>query len=110
MQDGAIRVVVFQEGSAWIAQCLEYDVYARADSLDAVRERMLATLGAEVDYAKSKGVDPFAGIEAAPQHYQAMWEQRSSFVKPERLEGGDDGHVQLALDETRTPEGCCSAV
>ena len=97
MSDDAIRVVIYREDGAWIAQCLEYDIYARADSLDAVRGRLLATLSAETDFAQSNGRQPFAGIEPAPQHYQAMWDERSSFVKPERLKGGSDGHIQLAL-------------
>lgn len=97
MSNESLRVVIFREGDAWVAQCLEFDIYAKASNLDDLRARMIATLDAEASYSRSKGRQPFAGIDPAPQHYQAMWDQRSSFSKPERLAGGDDEQVELAL-------------
>lgn len=97
MTKDSLRVVIFKEGDAWSAQCLEYDIYARADSLDDVKNRMLVTLALESDASRDAGKRPFEGIDPAPTHYHAMWQQRSSFVQPEKIEGGDDGCVELAL-------------
>ena len=50
----SLRVVVFREGDDWIAQGLEHDISAFGSNLDAVRERFLATLDAEIEQARKR--------------------------------------------------------
>ncbi len=89
----AIRIIVFNDGGAWVAQCLEYDICAQADDLEELRDRIDATIEAERDYTRSKGKEAFEGIGPAPKHFADMWEKRSSFTS----RATDHGMVELAL-------------
>lgn len=90
----SLRVVVFQESDTWIAQALEHDICAQAGDLDSLYERFQATLEAEYDHARALGKASL-DIAPAPQHFFQMWDERSRFA--ERIEGNDDGRVELAL-------------
>ena len=73
----SIRVVVFQDGDKWVAQCLEYDIGAQADDTDKLLALFTAVLAAEMDESTRRHGRAFAGINAAPPHFQAMWDKRS---------------------------------
>jgi hypothetical protein len=90
-----LRVVIFQEGDAWIAQGLEHDICAQGSDLSVLRERFVATLEAELDHAREQGKQTLEHIGPAPDHFFQMWKERSSFS--EKLGGNDDGQVELAL-------------
>ncbi|CAA7617639.1 hypothetical protein [Magnetospirillum sp. UT-4] len=76
-----VRVVVFQEGDAWVAQCLEYDIGAQANDTDRLYQRLLATLISEYQESKLRGNgEPFDGIEPAPQRFHEMWTKKRSGV------------------------------
>lgn len=70
-----IRVVVFKDCDAWVAQCLEHDICAQADDLTEVTARLKITLAAERDLSLSQGKKPFEGIPPAPKHYFKLWEK-----------------------------------
>jgi hypothetical protein len=91
----SLRVVIFQEGDIWIAQALEHDICAQGSDLDVVKERFVATMEAELDHAREQGKASLDHIPQAPDHFFQMWKERSSFS--EKLEGNDDGQVELAL-------------
>ena len=76
-QDITIRVVVFKDNDVWVAQCLEYDIGAQADSIDALTARLNAVLKAEFKESMERHEMPFAGIAPAPQRFQMMWEHRT---------------------------------
>jgi hypothetical protein len=76
-QDIAIRVVVFKDNDVWVAQCLEFDIGAQADSIDALTERLNAVLKAELKESVERNKMPFAGIAPAPQRFHTMWEHRT---------------------------------
>ena len=92
-----LRVVVFAEGEAWIAQALELDVCAQGANPDEARERFLDTLDCELSMALDAGEDPTESIGAAPKQFFSMWDQRSAFSSIATLDRGDDGRVELAL-------------
>ena len=75
-----LRIIAFQEGDSWIAQCLEYDISAQASDLDELSARIDATIDAERAYTVSQGRKPFEGIDPAPQHFHVMWDKRSAFT------------------------------
>ena len=92
-----IRIIVFKDGEAWVAQCLEHDICAQADNLTELRSRIDATIDAEADRSKRNGKKPFDGIGPAPRHYFDMWDRRSTFTS-DAGETEDDGrNVELAL-------------
>jgi len=75
-----LRVVVFQDGDLWVAQCLEYDIGAQGSTLPELRSRFEATLNAErAESVKAHGA-AFAGIEAAPPMYEDMWNKCGGII------------------------------
>jgi len=78
-----IRIIVFKDGGSWVAQCLEHDICAQADDLEALRSRIDATIDAEYSFSVGQKKKPFEGIPPAPKHYHEMWERRSSFTSPD---------------------------
>jgi hypothetical protein len=80
-QEIKLRVVVLKEGNYWLAQALERDLCARADSLDKVKARFALLVELEREYSRQHGKAPFDSIDPAPKHFHDMWEQRSTFVQ-----------------------------
>lgn len=73
----SIRVIVFQDGELWVAQCLEYDIGAQADDIDTLNDRLMVVLKAEFKESMERHKEPFAGIDPAPKRFQLMWERRT---------------------------------
>jgi hypothetical protein len=72
-----LRVVVFQEEGAWVAQCLEFDIGAQAPDFKTLLRRFDLTMKVELEESIRRSGIPFAGIDPAPPYLQAMWEQDS---------------------------------
>jgi hypothetical protein len=86
-----IRAVLFEEGEAWSAQCLDYDIAAQAKTLPELHDELVRVLAVHVAASVQLGREPFAGIGAAPakfwELYQGGWQFESKPV-PFRLENG----------------------
>ena len=67
------RIVVFQDGEAWIAQCVDYDIAAQGIDLPAARERIVAVIHAEMAYTFEKYGKEFHGLDAPPEIYDTMF-------------------------------------
>lgn len=94
----SIRVIIFNDGRHWIAQCLEYDIAAQADDLDTVRSRLLVAVEAEAETSLELMGERFKGIAPAPRAYQEMWERKASRFRNTSSVHGDGGvTVELAL-------------
>jgi hypothetical protein len=69
------RVVIFQEKSRWIAQCLEYDVASDGETiLDAIDMFIFAMKG-NAELAIKNGDVPFSKLKPAPQKYFDLYEK-----------------------------------
>ena len=90
-----IRAVVFRDGDAWIAQCLEYDICVQADDTDALLANLNVAIQAECDLSKEKNGSAFAGIDKAPKHFFEMWGRCSSRIRS--VEDSRNVEVELAL-------------
>ena len=73
-----LRVVVFQEGDLWVAQCLEYDICAQAKDVKTLERRIGRVVRLENERSLSQGKTPFDGIKPAPTHFHAKWAERTS--------------------------------
>lgn len=73
--DGAVRVVVFQEGAFLVAQCLEYDIAVQAPSFGELRPRFEKTMVAHMMLAIEHGDQPFEKLAPAPDLYWEMFEK-----------------------------------
>jgi hypothetical protein len=72
LADIKIRVIVFKDDDAWVAQCLEYDIGAQAEDIDTLNERLSAALKMEFKESIEQHGTPFAGIDPAPLRFQTM--------------------------------------
>ena len=75
MDDNQMRIIAYEEGGMWVAQCLEHDISAQADTISKVKKRLLATIAAEA----KDGLDR---IGPAPEHFQSMWNDASGTYQP----------------------------
>ena len=91
----AIRVIVFNEGDMWAAQCLEYDIGAQANTLEELKERIEAAIDAECRESLARNGARFAGILPAPSHYERMWNKQAGRFTPET--SFSDHSVEYAL-------------
>ena len=69
------RVVVFNDGGSYVAQCLEHDICAQAIDVKTLRHRMDAVIEAEREYARSLGKSLVESVGPAPKHFFDMWEK-----------------------------------
>jgi len=63
-----LKVVVFQEGGLWVAQCLDHDVCAQGPDLETVHARLHVALTAE---------DNLESLPKAPEHFFKLWDRKS---------------------------------
>lgn len=78
----SVRVLIFQDGDAYVAQCLEFDISAFAPDKKTLRERFLSVFSLEMNLSLDRNGAPFAGIDPAPRHFHAMWEKATEMVAP----------------------------
>lgn len=92
-----IRVVMFRDGNSWVAQCLEHDIRAQADSLEKLQSRLQFALNLEREASVEINGEPFKGIDPAPASYFEMWENCSMSAAPRSKSGGLLPGCELAL-------------
>ena len=69
-----LRVIVFDDGGLFVAQCLDHDIVAQAESLDEALDRLELTIEAEIAMRASSDLN---GIPRAPNYYQELWKNPS---------------------------------
>lgn len=72
-----IRVILFKDGHAWVAQGIERDICVQADSLDDLYGRFEVAMRLESE--ESGGLDR---IPEAPKYYFDLWEKKSGTFTP----------------------------
>ncbi len=101
MPQQPIRVIAFQDGEQWVAQCLEHDISAQAPDLETLNARISLAIDLELKISMEKRTAPFAGLDPAPQHFFDMWDRRAGSLHVERPAAptwhGKDLQVELSL-------------
>jgi hypothetical protein len=64
-----IRVLLFQEGDFWVAQCLEHDIATQSRTRKGVWDALIRTLKAQVSLDVERGRTPLESIPPAPDWY-----------------------------------------
>jgi len=64
-----LTVLLHQDGSAWVAQCLEHDVAAQGPTPDEAKRRFLRTLGSQILVDLQEGRAPLINLDQAPPWY-----------------------------------------
>jgi hypothetical protein len=81
-----IRVVVYRDGEAWIAQCVEYDICAQGADFDTAMRRLVGTVNAECDYTRKKHGVEFSGIGPAPSVFADKFEAAQQSLHADGME------------------------
>ena len=81
----SVSVLVFQEESVWIAQCLEYDIAAHGDSLTAVREAFAKVFAGQIAVDVHHGDEPLAGFSPAPKEYWDKFKLAERLAEPQPI-------------------------
>jgi hypothetical protein len=58
----------------WVAQCLQYDIVAQANTLDELQHVFARLVATNVILALERGMEPLSNFRPAPQYY---WDQYS---------------------------------
>jgi hypothetical protein len=77
-----VRVLIIREGDYWVAQCLEYDIGAQARDFDELRDRVAATVQAELEETVRRHGRAFYGIDPSPQYFHDLWDRRAKRFGP----------------------------
>ena len=78
----ALSVVLLQEGDAWVAQALEFDIAAQGKTLKAASDAFERTVVGQLIVDMSNGQAPFDGIDQAPKEY---WDRFDSAKRIEDM-------------------------
>ena len=100
-EEVGLRVVLFEDGGKWVAQCLEYDIGAQASDLRDLQTRFVLTLMADLQHSMETHGAAFAGIDPAPAYFHEMWDNRSGGFMPTRgpnILPGTDHLPPVSLD------------
>lgn len=73
-----IRVILFKDGDAWIAQGLEHDICAQAPSMNELYGRFEVAV-----HLESEEVGGLDRIPPAPAKFHEMWETKAAAHNPE---------------------------
>ena len=73
-----LRVIIFQEGDTWAAQCVDYDIGTTGASITEVQQRMSNQLAVEAIFSEEATGAVFGGIPESPQIYKDMWSECGS--------------------------------
>jgi hypothetical protein len=65
-----LSVLLFNEGEAWVVQCLEYDIVAQGESPRAALEALGWTVGAHILLDKERRRKPFSTLQPAPSSFR----------------------------------------
>ncbi len=67
-----LSILILKEDEWWVAQCLEYDIAAQAESKEKAEYEFFRVLCGRISMAEELGVGPFDGIPAAPRYYHQL--------------------------------------
>lgn len=70
-----LSILLFKEGTQWVAQCLELDVAAQGDSLEDAKDHLLLTLSAEAFADIERGEEPWSSLKQAPSEFYGRFNQ-----------------------------------
>jgi len=73
-----IRVILFKDGDAWLAQGLEHDICVQAPTIKELYGRFEVAVHLESE--EPGGLDRIA---AAPRHFFDLWESKAGSVEPD---------------------------
>jgi hypothetical protein len=77
-----MNVIAYQEGDVWIAQGIEVDIVARANTLDGLQSAFSRAVERTIIVSQRLHGSPFAGIGKAPDKFKTMFDTVQSRLVP----------------------------
>ncbi|MFA5957304.1 type II toxin-antitoxin system HicB family antitoxin [Hyphomicrobium sp.] len=68
-----INVVAFKEAGGWVAQCLQYDIAAQADTYEDLRRELQEIVISHIIVDAELGREAFSGLPEAPSKFWTMY-------------------------------------
>jgi len=68
-----INIIAFQEEGGWVAQCLQYDIAAQANTFAELQREMLRAIVSHIILNTERGRAPFEGLNEAPPKFWRMY-------------------------------------
>lgn len=82
----SIDTVLFErDPGEWVAQCLQYDIGAQAESLPELMYEIQKALVGHMVIALESGLEPFECLSPAPEEYWGMWTKATITVEAETV-------------------------
>lgn len=78
-----ISAILYQEGVYWVAQGLEYDITAQAESLPVLKERFATKVAIEVAVSLDLNRKPLDGVGRAPERFWRMFREATTTDVPQ---------------------------
>ncbi|OYU52401.1 MAG: hypothetical protein CFE27_06710 [Alphaproteobacteria bacterium PA1] len=66
------HVIAYQEAEVWLAQGVEYDILARAESFDLLPKAFSEAIAKTIAISAEFDLAPLTGIKPAPAKFKAM--------------------------------------
>jgi hypothetical protein len=70
----SLSVLLLKEGESWVAQVLEHDIAAQGKTVSDATCSLRKIIAGQGFLDIQNGLEPLAGISAAPDYYRAMFE------------------------------------
>jgi hypothetical protein len=87
----AVQALLIEKEDGWIAQCLEYDIVAQAQTFTGVNQELERILVSHIAVSLELGRTPFAGFKPAPRRFWDAFERTRT-----RIESGIGVDGELA--------------
>lgn len=79
-----ISAILYQDGAYWVAQGLEYDITAQAQTLPDLKDRFATKVAIEVAVSLDLNRKPLEGISRAPERFWRMFKEATMTDVPEK--------------------------
>jgi hypothetical protein len=87
MKPVKLNAIAFQDvDGAWIAQCIQYDIVARAESLVQLPKVLEREVAANFCINAKLGRPDLSGIPPAPEHFRKAFEAAEYRMRPQHTD------------------------
>lgn len=87
------HILLFQEGSQWVAHCLEYDIAAHGNTIREAQDSWAETVSLQMALDMSRGREPLDHIGQAPQSYWDRFKDASPLREAPPVRVPDDRSI-----------------
>lgn len=80
-----IDVVAFEDDGYWIAQCIQYDIVARADNLTLLPRAIEREITANICINHKLGREHLEGVPPAPDRFRELFKRAKMTIQSPEL-------------------------